>query len=201
MTRRLLGYVVKLPDGTRFSGTPKPCSRDEAESFGDDIEGWVVPVFSKPKPAEPAHPYGCARCYGFGHVWDGTVQVPCMVCRDAKPALVVSAEPDAYLIEMENGGWQVARSFCGSLEDGETLVPLYRHPPEAALMAAREEGRREDAEALTTCRARLEHWLDLWSHRVRAPEYPGDEVASGAKIEAYEQAILTIDEAAKGAAK
>lgn len=214
MTRRLLGYVVKLPDGTRFSGTPKPCSRDEAESFGDDIEGWVVPVFSKPKPAvlEPAPlpPNPTCFCCGVGvepgprddGFTDGE-RVACGHCGatnyptvaddgtvemsdgaedegdETKPAPVVSAEPDAYLIEMENGGWQVARSFCGSLEDGETLVPLYRHPPEAALAAAREEGQREAAGRIARLVDALQSVLDgcseLTPHAIVEIEYVLEE--------------------------
>lgn len=57
-------------------------------------------------------------------------------------------KPDAFLIEYENGGWQIARSFCGSLCEGETLVSLFRQPTDAALAAAREEGRISGLAAL-----------------------------------------------------
>ena len=194
MSRRLLGYVVKLPNGEWHDGKSRadkdfdgyPWTRDAKKrhvfveyqdacryvlTYVPENLLRIVPVFSKPKPAEP------------------------------EPAPVVAAEgpkPVAYRYDVAGYPPSWATFRIGDVQ-GQTETPLY---DEAALAAAREEGRREGAsQALTTCRARLEHWLDLWSHRVRAPEYPGDEVASGAKIEAYEQAILTIDEAAKGAAK
>jgi len=56
--RRLLGYIVKLPDGTRSPRTPKP-----VPVIGDAVDAWigapdgscVCPVFAtrKPKPAPP----------------------------------------------------------------------------------------------------------------------------------------------------
>ena len=65
----------------------------------------------------------------------------------------------------------------------------------AAAVAAERD--RVAAFDVAAYRARLEYWLDLWKHRVQKPEYPGDEATSNAKIEAYEQAILALDEAAK----
>lgn len=58
MTRRLLGYVVKLPDGTRSPRTPKPIKLYLAARAWDgspaDAGDYVVPVFARRTPtAEP----------------------------------------------------------------------------------------------------------------------------------------------------
>lgn len=146
-----------------------------------------------------------------GDAWDrtpsstGDYVCPVFSVRRPKPAPVVAAE-GRYAVLVGGG---VFRSFPGSFGQvapryvanrpdagfGKLVRILDDGEHEAAIEAARRDGA---SHALTACRARLEYWLGLWVHRARVPEYPGDEVASGAKVEAYEQAILTIDEAAKG---
>ena len=233
MSRRLLGYVVKLPDGTRSPRTPKPTTVVVATAYADVARGcYLVPVFvvRKPKPASPAGNTGGPPPIFVA--WTENLR-PNTNPLDRIGLIVERTEYTAGLSlhhEVEESGPEVGKPALVNVihpvtryvpapvvaadgldehmvvEPGKPGDTLYRVMPdgahEAAIAAAREEGRREGASrALATCRAQLEHWLGLWRHRAQAPEYPGDEVASGAKTEAYEQAILTIDEAAKGAAR
>lgn len=72
MSRRLLGYVVKLPDGTRSPETAKPTEFGPAEKallgFAP-LGSYLVPVFGKPKPAPVVAAGGryAVLCHGVVH--------------------------------------------------------------------------------------------------------------------------------------
>lgn len=149
MTRHLLGYVVKLSDGTRFSGTPKPVSRDEAESFGNNVEGWVVPVFSKPKPA-PAAPAA------------PVAPVAPVVAAEGRYAVITEEGGDAYFQDINDGsdGWprddqravgsrEMAVAFLGRWPSSNRLVRILADGEhEAAVEAARREERERVLEVV-----------------------------------------------------
>ena len=112
--------------------------------------GILTPIYAtrKPKPApdESAHPYGCARCYGFGHVWDGTVQVPCLVCRDAKPAPAEGAAEGRF------GCWQGVLMWLTPEDDDPRdtgtraeAAAVVARVPGAKLMRVLEDGAHEAA--------------------------------------------------------
>lgn len=156
MTRRLLGYVVKFPGGSRHKDTPEPlpfkqaagkisAARAPARMAG----GYVVPVFSKPKP-KPAP------------VEAGETPAAIYVVVSASHGGALTTTMTMFADEAE-------RDRAASVAAGDSTSRVMRYVPEnaheAAVKEAREQGR---AEGLHEARRTL---LDL------ADDFAGDHAA------------------------
>ena len=170
MSRRLLGYVVKLPNGEWHDGKSRadkdfdgyPWTRDAKKrhvfteyqdacryvlTYVPENLLRIVPVFSKPKPAEPAPAVAAEGRYAVlnangGDVWFedfDRVDDPTRHVGTRKEALALRPHP--HLTP------EVVR-----------ILPDGAH--EAALAAAREEGRREAAGRIARLVDALRNVLD-----------------------------------------
>ncbi len=175
MSRRLLGYIVKLPDGTRSPRTPKPTDLTAARDVATSIEpagSYTVPVFAVRKP-KPAPAEGAAE--GRYAVAYQTATMP-----HAK------MEPHVFLSRAQVDEWLAWNKYRA---DGVVrILPDGAH--EAALAAAR----REERERVSPLLAALE---DV------ASDIDGDYTPKMlvARFRKVARTALAAHEAAKGQAK
>lgn len=124
MTRRLLGYVVKLPDGTRHTEGPLSLLDAVSISHGSVPPTHVVPVFSKPKPAPVV-----------------AAEVPAAIY------VVVSASHGALTTTMSAFEDAARRDHAASVAAGDSTTSVLRYVPDGEHEAACEAARWEGAEA------------------------------------------------------
>ena len=117
--RRLLGYVVKLPDGTRSEHTLEPHSLAHASAHLCD-DGAVTPVYAKPKPA-PVAPVEAEGWYALMHEGDTFLGI------GVRGSEVSSRENAVRGKKLRGGEGEIVR-----------ILPDGAH--EAAIAKAREEG-------------------------------------------------------------
>lgn len=159
MTRRLLGYVVKLPDGTRSPETAKPTEFGPAEKallgFAP-LGSYLVPVFGKPKPAPVVAAGGryAVLCHGVvhGEAWFEDFDTV------DDPTRHVGTREQAYRLKsLPRADAEVVRV----LKDGEH---------EAALETARREERERISVLLATEAERLDIGCEEAGVHLRAAE-------------------------------
>lgn len=211
MSRRLLGYVVKLPSGEwhdgksyadkDFDGYPWTRDAKKRHVFMEYQDACryvltyvpenllrIVPVFSKPKPAElkPAPAVAAEGRYAvLRKTWGGNGFCDLHYGDDTRTTLHVGTRAAVDEAQRKSGRTKSDAEVVRILPDGAH---------EAAIAAAREEGRREGAEAaLHDARRAL---LDL------ADDFTGDHAAGlRHSVRCIYDKIQAAKEAAKGAAK
>lgn len=176
MRRRLLGYVVKLPDGRRLPETTSPTIVAEADRLGRrwaPAGSYVCPVFAVPKKPKPA-PEASDK--------DGRYAV--LVERQPSPNRLVIT---AFVAVSDYGGvgsWEAAKRTFDHDTDLEERVSIVRIMKDGEHEAAVEAARRE---ALEEVRAAIVEERSKW---VSSGDYL--EFRSG-----MARALFVLDEAAK----
>ncbi len=90
-----------------------------------------------------------------------------LLAPETAPAVTPQHErtlPDAYLITNANGALEVGLTFLGSLCEGESLYPLYRHPPAAPVPLV---PKSPEADAVSTRMLTLELLANRFRHALQ----------------------------------
>ena len=165
MSRRLLGYVVKLPDGTRSSLTPTPVMLDDAGDAWDRTPSstgdYVCPVFAarKPKPAPVVAAEG--RYAVLRKTWGGNEFCDLHYGDDTRMTLHVGTRAAVDEAQRKSGRTKSDAEVVRLLADGEH---------EAAIEAARREERERVAALLVAEADRLDIGCEEAGAYLRAAE-------------------------------
>lgn len=161
--RRLLGYIVKLPDGTRSPETPKPVGVVEvARAYGNASLGtYFCPVFAtrKPKPA-PAD----ASAEGlFAVLTEDSGDAHFQDINDGRDGFPRDAQRSI-------GSREMAVAFVGRWPGNKLVRVLDDGAHEAAVESARREERERVAALLATEAERLDIGCEEAGVYLRAAE-------------------------------
>ena len=189
MSRKLLGYVVKLPDGTRSPSTPRPWPLAEAVNhvFGVQRNGVVVAVYARPKAPKPA-------AVDEGERYAVLVQRTVGAVGSFVGLDYVHNETSARDVGTRAEALGVGSQFA--------RAEVVRLLPDGAHEAAVAEARREERErVIATLRKRLGKALELATKRADGRGLPNELASFAGEAAGLEEAICLLDDAAKAGAQ